>query len=55
MSLKNQITEDMKAAMRARRLRAFRRFACCWQPSSSVKSTRRIELDDGAVLAVVES
>ena len=39
MSLKNQITEDMKAAMRARRLRAFRRFACCWQPSSSVKST----------------
>ena len=54
MSLKNQITEDMKAAMRAReaaRLSAIRMLLAAIKQR---EVDERIELDDGAVLAVVE-
>jgi hypothetical protein len=37
MSLKDQITEDMKTAMRAKDTSAWARSACCWLPASSAK------------------
>lgn len=54
MSLKNQITEDMKSAMRAKdapRLSAVRMLLAAVKQR---EIDERIELDDGAVLAVVE-
>ncbi len=37
MSLKAQITEDMKAAMRAKEMDRLGTFACCRPPSNSAK------------------
>ncbi|MBX3681001.1 GatB/YqeY domain-containing protein [Cognatazoarcus halotolerans] len=54
MSLKNQITEDMKSAMRAKdapRLSAIRMLLAAIKQR---EVDERIELDDGAVLGVVE-
>jgi len=54
MSLKDQITEDMKAAMRAKdsaRLSALRLLLAAIKQK---EVDERIELDDGAVLAVVD-
>jgi len=54
MSLKQKITEDMKAAMRAKESARLSTIRLLLAAMKQKEVDERIELDDGAVLAIIE-
>ena len=55
MSLKDQITEDMKAAMRAKEMGKLSTIRLLTAAMKQKEVDERVELDDGMVLAIIET